>query len=37
MRDLPRISKPVVGLQYFFPLVLVLIIMIATVGYFAWR
>ncbi len=37
MRDLPRISKPVVGLQYFLPLLLILVIMVVTVGYFVIR
>ncbi len=37
MRDLPRIHKPIVGMQYFLPFLLVLIIMIVTVGYFATR
>ena len=37
MRDLPRISKPIVGMQYFLPLMLVLIIMVITVGYFVTR
>lgn len=37
MRDLPRISKPIVGMQYLLPLLLVLIIMIVTVGYFVTR
>ncbi len=37
MRDLPRISKPTVGLQYLLPLLLVLIIMVVTVGFFATR
>lgn len=36
MRDLPRINKPF-GMQYLLPLLLVLIIMIITVGYFATR
>jgi hypothetical protein len=37
MRDLSRISKPIVGMQYLLPLLLVLIIMIVTVGYFVTR
>jgi hypothetical protein len=37
MRDLPRIHKPIVGMQYFLPFLLLLIIMIVTVGYFATR
>ncbi len=37
MRDLPRISKPIVGLQFFLPFLLVLFIMIAFVGYVALR
>ncbi len=37
MRDLPRIHKPIVGMLYMLPLLLVLIIMIATVGYFVTR
>jgi hypothetical protein len=37
MRDLPRIHKPIVGMQYFLPLLLVLIIMIVTVVYFVIR
>jgi hypothetical protein len=37
MRDLPRISKPIAGMQYVLPLLLVLIIMIITVGYFVTR
>jgi hypothetical protein len=37
MRDLLRISKPAVGLQYLLPLMLVLIIMVVTVGYLLIR
>ena len=37
MRDLTRISKPIVGMQYFLPLLLVLIIMLVVVGYFVTR
>ena len=37
MRDLPRIHKPIVGMQYMLPLLLVLIIVIAMVGYFVTR
>jgi hypothetical protein len=37
MRDLPRISKPICGLQFFLPLALVLSIIVATVGYFLVR
>jgi len=37
MRDLPRISKPIVGLQYFLPFLVVLTIMIAFVAYVALR
>ena len=37
MRDLPRISKPTVGLQYFLPLLLIIVITVVTVGYFLMR
>jgi hypothetical protein len=37
MRDLPRIHKPIVGMQYMLPFLLVLILMIVTVGYFITR
>jgi hypothetical protein len=37
MRDLPRIHRPIVGIQYFLPFLLVLIIIIATVGYLLTR
>ena len=37
MRDLPRIHRPIVGMQYVLPFLLVLIIIIATVGYFITR
>jgi hypothetical protein len=37
VRDLPRIHKPIVGMQYMLPLLLVLIIVIAMVGYFVTR
>jgi hypothetical protein len=37
MRDLPRIHRPIVGMQYFLPLLLVLIIIIATITYLIIR